>query len=81
MKGAWPLAVAMTLACACAGTETAPEAGENWFADASVSTSPLNRWSCATCHTVGQRVTAGIEDRRPGALLPGYDLAQAPSGG
>ncbi len=71
-------ALTLVLTAACAGTQTAEEAGRAAFADASLSTSPLNRWSCATCHTVGQRTGPAIEDRRPGPLLPGYDLAQAP---
>jgi thiosulfate dehydrogenase len=65
------------LLSAC-GAPTPAEAGLGAFLDPSVSTSPLNRWSCATCHTVGVRTAPRIDETREGPLLPGADLAQAP---
>lgn len=71
--------VALLALAACGpGEVPAAELGASLFRDPAVSTSPFNRISCATCHTVGVRSSASaVGERHAGRLTPGSDLAGA----
>jgi len=68
------------------GDETVPAAdlGARLFANSKLSPSPINAFSCATCHPVvvteladadaGAPPDAGPTDRHPGPIHPGYNL-------
>ena len=53
-------------AAGCDRNIPAAELGERLFSSRTLSTSPFNAFSCATCHTVGSKP--------PGRIAPGYDL-------
>lgn len=55
---------------ACSREYPASELGAELFSDPTVSTSPYNTFSCATCHQVG--ADPGSAEAR---IDPGYDLA------
>lgn len=66
----WVAVACVVCVAACSREYPASELGEELFSDPSVSTSPYNTFTCATCHQVGADPTA------PGARIdPGYDLA------
>jgi thiosulfate dehydrogenase len=53
----------------------AAELGERLFQDRSLSTSPFNVFSCATCHPVGRAVPEPrIQPAHEGRITPGYEL-------
>ncbi len=68
----WAL-LAGTLALAACGDRAVPAAdfGARLFSDPTLSPSPFNRFSCATCHVVDPAGPPVV----PGRLDPGYNLA------
>lgn len=68
-----PLALCSLIGCQ--NNTSARNVGERLFSDPGVSTSPVNVFSCATCHAVGAGAPS-ITDGGPhvGAINPGYDL-------
>jgi thiosulfate dehydrogenase len=61
--------LALTLA-GCDRQESAADLGERLFSEPTLSTSPFNRFSCSTCHTVAPDGPGLIPDR----LDSGYNL-------
>jgi thiosulfate dehydrogenase len=55
---------------------SAASAGEERFSDPKLSTSPLNHFSCATCHQVSSASPPMLQigALHPGKIDPGYDL-------
>jgi thiosulfate dehydrogenase len=74
------LLLCCTLGLACEERLPAELLGARLFSDPAVSTSPLNDFACATCHTVAPRALdapdpgTGRAARATGPILPGYDL-------
>lgn len=68
--------VAALLLLGCGGTETVPAAtlGERQFSNSSLSTSPVNAFSCSTCHQVAKSPAARND---PGFNL--YDVVHRPT--
>lgn len=63
------------LVAGCERTLPAAELGERLFSSRTLSTSPFNAFSCATCHTVGSEPPAySAGGGRSGHITPGYDL-------
>lgn len=76
MKGplpSWGLAILLAAMAACDRTVDASDLGGNVFADPKLSTSPLNVFSCATCHQVEPTGSPVI----PGRFDAGFNLANA----
>jgi thiosulfate dehydrogenase len=77
------MAVGAALLAALAGCDElvpAAELGARLLRDPWLSTSPFNRWSCATCHRVeppGGLPAADVDGRHPGPILAGYGLADS----
>lgn len=74
-----PLLVAAGVLSACGDTTVpARELGARRFRDPGLSTSPLNTFSCASCHGIsppGGPPPVGADGRHLGPLDPGYNLA------
>lgn len=63
------------LAAGCERAIPAAELGERLFSSRTLSTSPFNAFSCATCHTVGSEPPSySVGGGRSGRITAGYDL-------